>query len=125
VGTAGHHEGSGQQHAVRRVDFIADDGGHTSLDGSRICSIAFATKKGWIQVTDEERELEPEAEPDTDHRMRVIDALMPFAHKAVINEHLEYAGRDDLDEAEAYWEAIDVEMRRMLNDTIANLKLED
>lgn len=28
--------------------FRHTDGSSTSLDGSRICSIAFATKKGWI-----------------------------------------------------------------------------
>lgn len=26
-----------------------DDGSHAYLDGSRMCSIEFATKKGWIQ----------------------------------------------------------------------------
>lgn len=29
-------------------DFIEDDGHVTSLDGSRICSIAYATRRGWI-----------------------------------------------------------------------------
>lgn len=29
--------------------FIHDDGTQTSLDGSRICSIEYATRRGWIQ----------------------------------------------------------------------------
>lgn len=29
-------------------DFLEDDGHTTSLDGSRICSLAFAARKGWI-----------------------------------------------------------------------------
>ena len=29
-------------------DFIHDDATYASLNGSRICSIEFATKKGWI-----------------------------------------------------------------------------
>jgi len=27
----------------------SDDGSYTSLDGSRICSVEFATRKGWIK----------------------------------------------------------------------------
>ena len=30
-------------------DFIEDDGHITSLDGSRICSIEYATRRGWIK----------------------------------------------------------------------------
>lgn len=29
-------------------DFLADEGGRTSLDGSRICSVEFAKRKGWV-----------------------------------------------------------------------------
>lgn len=29
-------------------DFRHDNGSRTSLDGSRICSIAYATRRGWI-----------------------------------------------------------------------------
>jgi len=30
-------------------DFNHDDGSSTTLDGSRICTVAFAIKKGWIK----------------------------------------------------------------------------
>jgi len=30
-------------------EFIHDEGGSTSLDGSRICSIEYATRRGWIK----------------------------------------------------------------------------